>query len=328
MNKCVKIVVTGAAGQIGYALLFRLASGEAFGHNTAIELRLLELPSAVSRLDGIRMELEDCGFPLLKNVICTSDANIAMKDVNWALLVGAVPRKAGMERSDLLESNGAVFVKQGQALNKNAAEDVKILVVGNPCNTNALITLHNAPDISKDHFFAMTMLDETRAKAQLALRAQVDVANIYNMNIWGNHSATMFPDFYHAKIGDKKVIDVITDCDWLQNNFMQTVQQRGSTIIKARGLSSAASAAQAIISTIRNVENETPHGETFSLAKYSQGEYGVDMGLMFSFPCYTQKGVLKTVMQLEHNEFAQQRIAITLNELRKEREIVTKLKLL
>ncbi|MGD9152550.1 MAG: malate dehydrogenase [Gammaproteobacteria bacterium] len=312
-----KVVVTGAAGSIGYALLFRIASGQMFGMDTEIDLHLLELPQTLSLLEGVRMELEDCAFPLLRNIICTDDVNIAMRDANWVLLVGATPRKAGMERSDLLQLNYKTFVEQGRAINQHAASDVRVLVVGNPCNTNCLIAMRHAPDVPRDRFYAMTMLDENRAIAQLALKASVNISAISNMNIWGNHSATQFPDFYHAMINGKPAIEIL-NLDWLQRDFIQLVQQRGAEIIKARGASSAASAANAIVATVYNLTHETLKGKTFSVAKCSLGEYNVDEGLIFSFPCYVEHGKLKVKMGVTHNEFARQKLQITLNELRAE----------
>lgn len=312
-----KVIVTGAAGSIGYALLFRIASGQMFGMDTKIDLHLLELPQTLSSLEGVRMELEDCAFPLLRNIICTDDVNIAMRDANWVLLVGATPRKAGMERGDLLQLNYKTFVEQGRAINQHAASDVRVLVVGNPCNTNCLIAMRHAPDVPRDRFYAMTMLDENRALAQLALKANVNINVISNMNIWGNHSATQFPDFYHATINSKPVTEII-DLNWLQQDFIQLVQQRGAAIIKARGVSSAASAANAIVATVYNLTHETPLGKTFSVAKCSVGEYNVDEGLIFSFPCYVEHGKLKVKMGVTHNEFARQKLQITLNELRAE----------
>jgi malate dehydrogenase len=322
VGRLMKVVVTGAAGSIGYALLFRIASGQMFGSDIAIDLHLLELPHALSALQGIRMELEDCAFPLLRNIVCTDDLNEVMQDANWVLLVGAVPRKAGMERADLLKINGEIFAEQGKAINENAADDVRVLVVGNPCNTNCLIAMQNAPDVPMDRFYAMTMLDEKRAIAQLALKADVPVNAISNMNIWGNHSATQFPDFYHAKVNGKSAIEVITDHSWLQNDFIQIVQQRGAEIIKSRGASSAASAANAIVATVYNLTHDTAAGETFSVAKCSMGEYEVDKGLIFSFPCFTEHGKLKVKPGIEHNEFAQQKLQFTLDELRKERVVI------
>ncbi|MGL6028792.1 MAG: malate dehydrogenase, partial [Legionella sp.] len=236
-HKRVRIAITGAAGQIGYALLFRIASGQMFGANTEVELNLLELEPALGALEGVAMELDDCAFPLLKRIVCTSDLNTAMDGVNWALLVGSVPRKQGMERSDLLQINGGIFTKQGQAINDYASDDVRAFVVGNPCNTNCLIAMHHAKDVPNDRFFAMTTLDELRARTQLAKKAEVDITDITQMTIWGNHSATQYPDFYNAKIKGVSAADVIKDDSWLKDTFVSTVQQRGAAILKARGFS-------------------------------------------------------------------------------------------
>ncbi len=324
----VKVAVTGAAGQIGYALLFRIASGQMFGPETEIELQLLELEPALGALNGVAMELDDCAFPLLKNIVCTSDLNVAMRDANWSILVGAVPRKQGMERSDLLKINGTIFTPQGKAINDNAADDVRVFVVGNPCNTNCLIAMNNAPDVPNDRFFAMTMLDELRARTQLAQKAGVDVTAVSQMTIWGNHSATQYPDFYNAKINAEPVVNVIDDAAWLSGEFVATVQQRGAAIIKARGASSAASAANAIVSGVYNITHDTANGESFSMAKCSQGEYGVDEGLIFSFPCRTAGGQLKVVEGIGHNEFGKDKFNATLDELRLEHKTVQELGLI
>lgn len=328
MKKRVKVAVTGAAGQIGYALLFRIASGQMLGPDTEVELQLLELEPALPALRGVAMELEDCAFPLLKNIVCTSDVNVAMRDVNWAVLVGAVPRKDGMERSDLLKINGKIFTTQGQAINDNAADDVRVFVVGNPCNTNCLIAMNNAPDVPNDRFYAMTMLDELRARFQLAKKAGKDVTSVTDMIIWGNHSSTQYPDFYHAKIDGKPATDVITDLNWLQNDFISIVQKRGAEVIKVRGASSAASAANAALMGVHSLVHDTPKGETFSVARCSQGEYGIDEGLIFSFPCRTENGKLKVVTGLTQNEFGKHKIELTLDELRKERDAVQELELI
>lgn len=328
MRKRVKVAITGAAGQIGYALVFRIASGQMFGPDTDVELSLLELEHVLPSLKGVAMELEDCAFPLLKNVTMTADVNTGMKDVNWALLVGAVPRKEGMERSDLLKINGGIFAPQGRAINDHAADDVRALVVGNPCNTNCLIAMHHAPDVPRDHFFAMTMLDELRARAQLALKAKVDVEHVTQMTIWGNHSSTQYPDFYHAKINNMPVPEVITDMAWLQNDFISVVQKRGAEVIKAKGSSSAASAANAIIKSVYSLVHETKQNESFSIGRCSQGEYGVDEGLIFSIPCRMEGGKLKVMTGLIHNEFAQEKLNGTLNELRQERDAVKSLGLI
>lgn len=328
MRKRVRVAITGAAGQIGYALIFRVASGQMFGPDTEVELSLLELEAALPSLKGVAMELEDCAFSLLKKVTLTSDVNTAMKNVNWAVLVGAVPRKEGMERSDLLKINGKIFGPQGRAINEHAADDVQVFVVGNPCNTNCLIAMHHAPDVPQDRFFAMTMLDELRARSQLAMKAEVDVERVKQMTIWGNHSSTQFPDFYHAKINDKPATEVITDLHWLQNDFISIVQKRGAEVIKARGASSAASAANAALTSVYHLVHETPQGESFSVARSSQGEYGIDEGLIFSFPCRTEGSKVKVITGLTHNAFAQGKIDLTLNELRQERDAVKSLGLI
>lgn len=328
MKKRVKVAITGAAGQIGYAFVFRVASGQMFGPDTEIELNLLELEQSLPMLQGVKMELEDCAFPLLKKITVTSDVNVAMKDVNWAILVGSVPRKQGMERSDLLSINGKIFTTQGRAINDHAAKDVRVFVVGNPCNTNCLIAMHNAPDVPRDRFYAMTMLDELRARSQLAIKAGVDVTAVTQMIIWGNHSATQYPDFYNAKINGKPVIDTIKDIEWLKNDFILTVQQRGAAVIKARGASSAASAANAALMSVYNLTHDTVQNETFSVARCSQGEYGIDEGLIFSFPCRTEGGVLKVVTGFTQNEFGEEKIKITLDELRQERDMVQELGLI
>lgn len=326
--KRVKVAVTGAAGQIGYALLFRIASGQMFGPETEVELQLLELEHALPALQGVAMELDDCAFPLLKKITCTSDLNVAMKDVNWAILVGSVPRKDGMERADLLKINGGIFTGQGKAINDNAAKDVRVFVVGNPCNTNCLIAMNAAKDIPNDRFFAMTSLDENRAKTQLAQKAGVDVTEVQNMTIWGNHSATQYPDFFNAKIGGKAVTDVISDHDWLKGEFISVVQKRGAAIIKARGASSAASAANAVVDGIFALTHETAAGQTFSMCLASDGQYGVDKGLIFSFPCRVEGGQLKVVEGIEHNAFGQEKFKITLDELRSERDSVKEMNLI
>ncbi|MCO4792998.1 MAG: malate dehydrogenase [Bacteriovoracaceae bacterium] len=321
-KKRVKVAITGAAGQIGYALLFRIASGQMFGPDTEVELQLLELEAALPALKGVAMELDDCAFPLLKNIVCSSDPNVAFKDANWALLVGSVPRKDGMERSDLLKINGGIFTGQGKAINDNAASDVKVFVVGNPCNTNSLIAMNAAKDIPNDRFFAMTMLDENRAKTQLAQKAGVPVTSVKNMTIWGNHSATQYPDFYNTKIDGKSAAEVITDTEWLKSEFITTVQKRGAAIIKARGLSSAASAANAVVNGVYNLTHDTPAGETYSMCLCSNGQYGVDEGLIFSYPCRTENGVVKVVEGIEHNEFGTEKFNTTLEELKSERDTV------
>jgi malate dehydrogenase len=328
MKKRIKVAITGAAGQIGYALIFRVASGQMFGPDTDVELSLLELEPTLPSLQGVAMELEDCAFPLLKKVTITANVNDAMKEVNWAVLVGSVPRKEGMERSDLLNINGKIFTTQGRAINDNAADDVRIFVVGNPCNTNCLIAMNNAPNVPRDRFYAMTMLDELRARSQLAIKANVDVTAVTQMIIWGNHSSTQYPDFYHAKMNGKSVTDVIPDINWLQNDFISIIQKRGAAVIKQRGASSAASAANAALTSVYHLTHDTAQGETFSVARCSQGEYGIDEGLIFSVPCRTEGGKLKVITGLTQNEFGQQKIQITLDELRKERDTVRELGLI
>lgn len=328
VQKRVKVAVTGAAGQIGYALLFRIASGQMFGLECEIELQLLELEPALPALQGVAMELDDCAFPLLKKVICTGDMDVAFKDINWAILVGSVPRKAGMERSDLLKINGSIFTGQGKSISDNAANDVRVFVVGNPCNTNCLIAMNAAKNISNERFFAMTALDEKRAITQLAQKAGVDTTEVKNLTIWGNHSSTQYPDFYNAKISGKPALEVITDEAWLQEDFIKIVQQRGAAIIEARGLSSAASAANACISGVSRLTRDTMGGETFSMCLASKGEYGVDKDLIFSFPCNVKNGEVKVVEGIEHGEFGNEKFAATLKELQIERDTVKEMGLI
>lgn len=329
-KKRIKVAVTGAAGQIGYQLIFRIASGQIFGMDTEVELQLLEIEAALPSLNGVAMELDDCAFPLLKNVICTSVPEVAFNGANWCLLVGSVPRKLGMERSDLLKINGNIFVAQGQAINKAAADDVRIFVVGNPCNTNCLIAQNNAPDVPADRFFAMTALDENRAKAQLAKKANVSVTDITNMTIWGNHSQNQYPDFFHAKIHGKLVVDVIKDLEWLKNEFVPAVQQRGTTVIKARGSSSAASAANAAIDGVVRLITPTAAHDSFSMVQISNGEYGVDKGLMFSFPTHVDKHhKISIVENVDLSDpFSQEKFKLVLDELIQERDIVKSLGLI
>ncbi len=327
-TKRVKVAITGAAGQIGYALLFRIASGQMFGTDTEVELQLIELEAALGALNGVAMELDDCAFPLLKNITCTSDLNVGFKNADWSVLVGAVPRKAGMERKDLLNINGGIFTGQGKAINDNAADDAKVFVVGNPCNTNSLIAMNAASRLPKSNFFAMTTLDENRAKTQLAQKAGVDVTAVKNMTIWGNHSATQYPDFYNTTISGKPAAEVITDEAWLKGEFIETVQKRGAAIIQARGASSAASAANAAVQGIYNLTHDTPAGETYSVCLASQGQYGVDEGLIFSYPCRTENGVVKVVEGITHNEFGTEKFNTTLNELKEERQAVKELGLI
>jgi malate dehydrogenase len=327
-KKRVKVAVTGAAGQIGYALLFRIASGQMFGPETEVELQLLELEPALPALKGVGMELDDCSFPLLRNISMTSDVNVAFKDANWVLCIGSVPRKDGMERSDLLKINGGIFTTQGQAIAKNAAQDVRVFVVGNPCNTNALIAMNAAKGVPSDRFFAMTSLDENRARTQLAQKAGVPVTAVTNMTIWGNHSATQYPDFYSAKINGKSAAEVITDQEWLKGDFLKTVQQRGAAIIKARGASSAASAANAAVDGIRSIVSESASGHTFSMCLCSNGEYGVDKGLIFSYPCRVEGGKIKVVETIALNEFSKEKFRLSHEELKAERDTVKSLGLI
>lgn len=327
-NKRVKVAVSGAAGQIGYAFLTRLAAGEVFGQNVEIELQLLEIEPALPAVRGVVMELEDCAFPLLRGVIVTHDTNIAMKDADYAVLIGSMPRKKGMERSDLLEINGGIFTGQGRAINDHASRDCKVFVVGNPCNTNCMIAMNSAPDIPRENFFAMTMLDQNRACAQLAIKAGVSVTDVHNMIIWGNHSATQFPDYFHAKIGDRYAVDVIQDEQWLAETFIPMIQKRGAAVIEARGASSAASAANGIIDSLKCLAVDTPKGQSYSICRVSDGSYGVDAGLIFSFPCRTENGKVKIVQGVEHNEFSKAKIEASLNELRAERDAVKDLGLI
>ena len=289
----VKVAVTGAAGQIGYALIFRIASGEMFGSETTVDLGLLELEQALPALEGVAMELDDCAFPLLGSVTRTSDAAEAFDGANWALLVGAVPRKAGMERKDLLRINAGIFQAQGAAIGQNAADDVRVLVVGNPCNTNCMIAMHNSGGLPPDRWFAMTMLDENRGRSLLARRAGVPVTDVADLAIWGNHSSTQFPDFLHATIGGRPVTDVIGDRTWLEGEFITSVQQRGAAVIAARGQSSAASAANAIIDTVRAVDS--PDGRIFSGAIPSDGAYDVPEGIVFGYPLRGTDGAFVVV---------------------------------
>lgn len=323
MNQTViRVAVTGAAGNIGYALLFRIASGSMFGPDQPVALNLIEIPPALGSLKGVVMELDDCAFPLLKDVVATTDLEEGFKDVNWAILVGSVPRKDGMERADLLGINGKVFTGQGKAIAANAATDVRVLVVGNPCNTNCLIAMNNADGLPTDRFFAMTTLDENRAKTQLAQKAGVDVTSVTNMTIWGNHSATQYPDFYSAKIGGKPAAEIINDEPWLKDTFIPQVQKRGAAIIKARGTSSAASAANAIVDSVYKLTVPTPSGETFSMCLCSDGSYGTPEGLIISLPCRSDGQNVKVVTDVALNEFSRANFDASVQELSEEREAV------
>jgi malate dehydrogenase len=320
-----RVAVTGAAGQIGYSLIFRIASGAMFGPNQPVILHLIEIEPALPSLNGVVMELDDCAFPLLKGVVPTANLDDGFRGVNWALLVGSVPRKAGMERKDLLGINGKIFIGQGQAIQKTAATDVRILVVGNPCNTNALIAMHHAPNIPRDRFFAMTRLDENRAKAQLAKKAGTDTTAVTNVAIWGNHSSTQYPDFYNAKINGKPATQVITDDAWLKGEFIASVQQRGAAVIKARGASSAASAANAVVDSVRSIVGPTAPGDWHSVALHSDGSYGIEKGLITSFPVRSNGQRLEIVDGLNINDFSRGKIDATINELKEEREMVSEL---
>ena len=321
----IRVAVTGAAGQIGYSLLFRIASGAMFRPDQPVILHLIEIESAMPALRGVAMELDDCAFPLLKGIVATANLNEGFRGVNWALLVGSVPRKAGMERKNLLGINGKIFIGQGQAIAKNAAGDARVLVVGNPCNTNCLIAMNNAPDVPRDRFFAMTRLDENRARAQLAKKAGADVTAVSNMAIWGNHSATQYPDFYNAKINGKPATSVISDEAWLKGEFISTVQQRGAAIIKARGSSSAASAANAVVESIRSIIEPTPAGDWHSMCVCSDGSYGIEKNLICSFPVRSNGQKLEIVQGVSINEFSRERIDVTVNELKEERAMVADL---
>jgi malate dehydrogenase len=318
----VRVAVTGAAGQIGYAILFRIASGQLLGSDTPVHLSLLEIPAAMKAAEGTAMELDDCAFPLLAGVEISDDPADAFDGVNIAMLVGARPRTKGMERSDLLDANGAIFKPQGDALNDNAADDIRVLVVGNPANTNALIAQSNAPDIPRERFTAMTRLDHNRAIAQLAAKAAVGVSEVTTMTIWGNHSATQYPDIFHANVSGVNAAARIDDQSWIENEFIPTVQKRGAAIIEARGASSAASAANAAIAHVRDWMLGTAPGDWVSMAIPSDGSYGVQDGLMSSFPVTTNGGRYQIVQGLEIDEFSRARIDTTVAELREERDAV------
>jgi malate dehydrogenase len=325
MNSPIKVAVTGAAGQIGYSLLFRIASGSMFGPDQPVHLSLIEIPPALGALEGVVMELNDCAFPLLKAITPTADLDQGFRDVNWALLVGSVPRKAGMERKELLGINGKIFIGQGQAIEKNAASNVRVLVVGNPCNTNCLIAMNNAKSVPNDRWFAMTRLDENRAKAQLAQKAGVDVTAVTNMTIWGNHSSTQYPDFYNARINGENADKVINDETWLKETFIPTVQQRGAAIIKARGSSSAASAANAVVDTVRSLTNITPSSDWFSVAVCSDGSYGADEGLISSFPIRSNGETYEIVQDVPIKDFSRSKINASVAELKEEKSLVSDL---
>jgi malate dehydrogenase len=325
MKSPVKVAVTGAAGQIGYSLLFRIASGSMFGPDQPVELYLIEIPPVLPALEGVVMELQDCAFPLLKRIVATADLDEGFRGVNWALLVGSVPRKQGMERKDLLGINGKIFTGQGQAISKNAASDIRVLVVGNPCNTNCLIAMNNAKDVPSDRWFAMTRLDENRAKAQLATKAGSHHSRVTNVTIWGNHSSTQYPDFYNAKIEGKPATEMIKDEAWFKETFIPTVQQRGAAIIKARGASSAASAANAAVDTVRTLVTPTAAGDWYSVAVCSDGSYGVEKGLISSFPIRTSASGWEIVQGVPINDFSREKIDLSVKELAEERSLVSDL---
>ena len=324
----IRVAITGAAGQIGYALLFRVASGQMFGPNTRVSLQLLELESALPSLRGTIMELEDCAFPLLDAVTATANPDKAFEGAHWVLMVGSVPRKKGMERSELLGINGKVFTAQGKSIDKHADPSVRIFVVGNPCNTNCLIAMHNAPSIPKERFFAMTALDENRARTQLAKKAAVSLDEVKNLVVWGNHSAKQFPDFINARIVKRAAADAIADEQWLKQTFVPMIQQRGAAVIEARGSSSAASAANAVVDGVRRLLDETPEGTCFSVSKFSCGEYGVPKGLIFSFPCRVRNGKVEVVEGFSLTPYVQQCIDGVIDELQEEYNAVKSLKLI
>jgi malate dehydrogenase len=323
----VRVAVTGAAGQIGYAILFRIASGQLLGPDTSVHLSLLEIPDALKAVEGTAMELDDCAFPLLAGVDITDDPNQGFDGVNIALLIGARPRSKGMERSDLLEANGGIFKPQGKALNDHAASDVKVLVVGNPANTNCLIAQQNAPDIPAERFTSMMRLDHNRAIAQLAARANAQVREVTNMTVWGNHSPTQYPDIFNAKVKGKNAAETVDDQDWLENDFIPTVQKRGTAVIEARGASSAASAANAAVDHVRDWVLGTRDGDWVSMGIPSDGSYGVDEGLISGFPVTCSNGSYEVVQGLELNDFSRSRLETTVKELGEERSTIERLEL-
>ncbi|MAR47769.1 MAG: malate dehydrogenase [Acidimicrobiaceae bacterium] len=324
----IRIAVTGAAGQIGYSLVFRIASGQLCGSNQPVILQLLEIPPAMGALEGVAMELDDCAFPLLKQIELSDQADEAFNEANIALLVGSRPRSKGMERKDLLEANGEIFTGQGEALNKKAADDIRVLVVGNPANTNCLIAMNNAPDIPRHRFTAMTRLDHNRAITQVAHKLDIGMTEITKMTIWGNHSATQYPDLFNCKISDKSAAEVIDDQNWLEETFIPSVQQRGAAIIEARGASSAASAANAAIDHVRDWTDSTPENDWVSMAVCSDGSYGVEEGLISSFPVKCSNGNWEIVQDLEIDDFSKIKIDASVKELSEERDTVSDLNLI
>ncbi len=324
----IRIAVTGAAGQIGYSLVFRIASGQLCGSNQPVILQLLEIPPAMGALEGVAMELDDCAFPLLKEIELSDQAEQAFNEANIALLVGSRPRSKGMERKDLLEANGEIFTGQGEALNKKAADNIRVLVVGNPANTNCLIAMNNAPDIPSQRFTAMTRLDHNRAITQVAHKLDIPTTEITKMTIWGNHSATQYPDLFNCEISDKSAAEVIDDQNWLENTFIPSVQQRGAAIIEARGASSAASAANAAIDHVRDWTGSTPENDWVSMAVCSDGSYGVEEGLISSFPVKCSDGNWEIVKDLEIDDFSKMKIDASIKELSEERDTVSGLNLI
>jgi malate dehydrogenase len=322
MKSPIRVAVTGAAGQIGYSLLFRIASGSMFGPEQPVILHLLEIKPALKALHGVVMELDDCAFPLLQGVVPTASLDEGFKGVNWALLVGSVPRKAGMERKDLLGINGRIFTNQGQAIARSAAADVRVLVVGNPCNTNCLIAMNHARAVPADRWFAMTMLDQNRARRQLAKKAGIDITRVTNMAIWGNHSTTMYPDFYNARIGGRPALEIIPDEAWFKDTFIPAIQKRGASIIEARGASSAASAASAVIDTVRALTTPTAAGDCFSVAVCSEGSYGIEPGLIYSFPVRSDGRKWSVLPGVPVNEFSRAKLTATESELKEEKAMV------
>jgi malate dehydrogenase len=328
MTTPVRVAVTGAAGQIGYSILFRIASGSMLGPDTPVALQLLEITPALGALEGVRMELDDCAFPLLSEVVCTDDADTAFSDVDIAILVGSMPRKAGMERADLLSANGGIFKPQGEALSRSAKRDVKVLVVGNPANTNSLIAMSNAAELDPGRFTAMTRLDHNRAKSQLAARLGVSVNDITKMTIWGNHSTTQYPDLFHCEVNGKNAYELVGDHDWYDSTYIPTVAKRGAAIIEARGASSAASAASAAVDHVRDWVLGTPEGDWVSMSVPSDGSYGVPEGIISSFPCVCKDGAYEIVQGLDIDDYSRTKIDETAAELVSERDAVAELGLI
>jgi malate dehydrogenase len=328
MTSPVRVAVTGAAGQIGYSLLFRIASGSMLGPDTKVILQLLEVTPALGALGGVKMELDDCAFPNLVDVVTTDDPNVAFGDADVALLVGAMPRKDGMERSDLLSANGGIFKPQGKAISDNAKKDVKVLVVGNPANTNALIAMHNAPNVDPRQFTAMTRLDHNRAISQLAMKLGKPISSVKKMTVWGNHSTTQYPDLFHCEVDGKNAAELVNDQQWIEETYIPTVAKRGAAVIKARGSSSAASAANAASDHIRSWVLGTPQGDWVSMSVPSDGSYGVPEGIISSFPCTCKDGTYSIVQGLEIDTFSRARIDASVAELMDERAAVAALGLI